>query len=83
MTRQEKTTRLVGRIPVQDTSGELHTVEEWGDFVRVKFSEGWSEWARSSGRLRMNGQHINPTDDKNVFEVAMTGEKLTTLSPLE
>ncbi len=83
MTRQEKTTRLVRRIQVQDASGAPHTVEEFGDFMRVKFTEGWSEWARSGGRLRMNGQHINPTDDKNVFEVAMTGEKLTTLSPLE
>lgn len=83
MTRQEKTTRLVRRIRVQDASGAPHTVEEWGDFMRVKFAEGWSEWARSGGRLRMDGQHINPTDDKNVFEVAMTGEKLTTLSPLE
>lgn len=72
---------LLRRYRVVDSSGEAHTVQEWGDFVRVKFLEGWSEWARSSGRLQMDGQHVNPTDAPNVFEVALTGEKLTEVPP--
>lgn len=80
--RQERTTRLARRLLVLDSKGALHTVEEWGDFVRVQYADdSWSEWGRAGGRLKMGRQHINPTDNEGVFEVAMTGEKLTVISP--
>lgn len=80
MNRKEQMTRLVARIPVTDSSGARHTVEEHGDFFRVQYHDNsWSEWTRGSGKLLMKGQHVNPTDDDNTFEVAMTGEKLTVM----
>lgn len=82
--RQERTTQLVRKILVTDSEGESHTISEWGDFLRVQANDGvWSEWLRDGGRLKLNGEHINPTDDKNVFEIAATGERLTTVSPQE
>ncbi len=84
MTRQERTTRLVRRINVTDSAGQPHTVEEWGDFVRVRYVDGrWSEWTRGGGRLLLGKEHINPTDNDNVLEVAMTGEKLTVIPSSE
>jgi len=66
---------------MQDEKGETHSIEEWGDFLRVQSWDGeWSEWMRSGGRLRLKGQHVNPTDDPQVFELAATGEKLTAVA---
>ena len=82
MAQQERATRLVRRIPVTDSRGETRTVTEHGDFMRVRFHDGtWSEWGRSGGRLLMDGKPINPTDVEGVFEVALTREKLTVISP--
>lgn len=81
MNRQERATRLVRRIAVQDSSGERHTIEEWGDFMRQQWADGsWSEWARSGGRLRLGSRHVNPTDDEKVFELPDTGERLAVIA---
>lgn len=84
MTRQEKKSMLVTTIRVVDSSSTQHTVEEWGDFIRVRYMDGtWSDWTRAGGRLLRGREHINPTEDNNVFVVAMTGEKLTACPPSE
>lgn len=75
--RQETQTRLVRRIKVTDENGSTHTIEEWGDFLRVQFNEGWSNWDRSGGRFKLGRQTVNPTDDKQGFVVPTTGEILT------
>lgn len=80
MSRQERKTRLVRRIAVQDSAGQEHTVDEWGDFMRIQTLDGtWSNWARAGGRLLRGREHINPTEDDNVLQVAMSGELLTVL----
>ena len=81
MNNRQTDTRLVRRIRVQDGNGEMHTVEGWGDFLRVRSLDGaWSDWMRNGGRLRLKGQPVNPTDDPQMFELAMTGEKLTVVA---
>lgn len=82
--RQERKTQLAGRIRVRDTSGQERTVEDMGDFVRVQYQDGsWSPWSRSGGRYLLNEQHVNPTDDDAILEIAATGELLTVIAPLE
>jgi hypothetical protein len=82
MPRQERTTRLVKRISVVDSSGAHGTIEGWGDFVRVQYTDGaWSDWQLGIVRLRLNGRPVNPTDDPDVFELAETMEKLTAVQP--
>lgn len=81
MQRKETKTELVRRISVKDSSGNSHTVVEWGDFLRVIVDGGWSPWMRNGGRLKLDNQPVNQTDDPNVFELVMTGEKLTAVSP--
>jgi hypothetical protein len=82
--KQQRQTQLVRRLQVVDTSGNVHRVDEMGDFVRVQSLEGtWSNWARAGGRYLLNRQHVNPTDDPNTLELAMTGERLTVLNPKE
>jgi hypothetical protein len=84
MSRQERTTQLVRRIPVTDSEGNSHTVMEWGDFIRVQAQDGlWSNWMRSGGRLKLKGEHVNPTDKEDVFEIASTGERLTVIPSSE
>jgi hypothetical protein len=69
---------------VRDSAGNITTVQEWGDFMRFQSLDGqWSNWARAGGRLLRGREHINPTDDDNVLEVAMTGERLTVVPPQE
>ncbi len=78
----QKSTRLVARIPVIRADGTRDTVEDWGDFQRVRFLEGnWSDWGRSGGRYLLHGQHVNPTDDERRLQVAATGEMLTVATP--
>ncbi|MFE1574301.1 hypothetical protein ACFIQG_21260 [Comamonas odontotermitis] len=61
-----------------DSEGNSHTVLEYGDFMRIQSLEGtWSNWMRSGGRLKLNGEHVNPTEKEDVFEIASTGERLT------
>jgi hypothetical protein len=82
--KQEKGSWRVRLIQVKDTAGDIHQVEEIGDFIRVKPLNGpWTEWLRSSGRYRLNGQPVNATDDPNTLQIAMTGELLTVLNPSE
>lgn len=84
MSRKETQTRLVRVIDVVDSSGQQRRIEERGVFMRVQyFDNSWSEWSRSTGRLVMGTEHINETDDENVFEVASTGERLTALPRAE
>lgn len=82
MSRQERTTQLVRKFKVRDTFGAVHTVEEWGDFVRLLTLDGqWTNWARNGGRLALGSRHVNPTDDPKVFELPDTGERLTAVDP--
>lgn len=81
---QQRQTKLVRRLQVVDTSGNLHQVDEMGDFIRVQYEdETWSDWARSGGRYLLKQQRVNPTNDPNTLELAMTGERLTFVTPLE
>ena len=78
--RQQQQAQLVRQLQVVDTSGNVHRVDEMGDFVRAQSLDGtWSNWARASGRYLLNRQHVNPTDDPNTLELAATGERLTVL----
>lgn len=82
--KQERKTQLVRQLQVVDASGNVHRVDEMGDFVRMQTLEGtWSNWARAGGRYLLNRQHVNPTDDPNTLQIAMTGELLTVLPPTE
>lgn len=81
MSRNETKTELVRRFRVTDESGNQRTVVEWGDFMRVQYPEGWSNWTRSGGRYKLGEQTVNPSEDKLSFINPIDGEVLTIVTP--
>ena len=71
-------TRLAKRIGVVDQSGQTHVVEYWENLVATEI-DGRPVLVPDGGKLKMNGQSINPTDDPNIFET-LDGDKLTVIS---
>lgn len=80
MSRQERTTQQVKQIPVVDTAGKQHLIDEIVELIRVQSLDGtWSEWLEAGGYFLLNGEDVNPTNDPNVFELLETEELLTVI----
>ena len=77
----EEKQELAGYIDVTDSTGNRKRIEKWETIVKMNFVDGGPKWVSSGNiKLTLNGGHINPTRDPNMFEVAETGELLTKAS---
>lgn len=77
MSSEEKF-QLTGYISVKDEARNLRSVEKWEILVEMDFVDGCQKWISSGNfTLKLDGQHVNPTRNPSILEIAATGELLT------